>query len=81
MNLKFFIENEIRDNELSRNLVSELRKVSEDTEFIAGVLFDVKNDEDKRLLLEYIKKGKDVNFEQIILNALYLSQQREKINK
>lgn len=77
MNLSDFIENETKDNELSQKLVSELKKVSKDTEFIAGVLLDVENDEDKSLLLEYIKKGEDVNFEQIILNALWLNQQRK----
>lgn len=78
MNLTAFIENEAKRNELSRALIFELEKISQDTEFIAGVLLDVKNDEDKISLLDYIKKGEDVNFEQIILNALWLSQQREK---
>lgn len=73
-----YIEKEVKTNELSRELVSELRKVSNDLEFIYGVLLDVENDEDKVTLLEYIKKGEDVNFEQIILNSLWLSQQREK---
>ena len=73
-----YIEREEKNNELSRALVAELRKISEDKEFIAGVLLDVENNEDKKALLEYIKKGEDVNFEQIILNALWLSQRREE---
>ena len=38
---------------------------------------EVENDDDKKALLEYIMKGQDVNYEQIILNALWLSQQRD----
>lgn len=79
MMLSTYIENEIQKNKLSKKIVSELTKISDDTEFIAGVLLDVENDDDKRALLEYIKAGKDVTYEQIILNALWLAQQRENI--
>ena len=78
MNLTKYIENEIKNNKLSRELVAEMKKCSEDKHFIAGVLVDVENDEDKLALLEYIRKDEDVSYEQIILNALWLSQQREK---
>lgn len=77
--LSTYIENEIQKNELSKKIVSELTKISNDTEFIAGVLLDVENDDDKKALLEYIEAGKDVTYEQIILNALWLAQQRENI--
>lgn len=79
MMLSTYIENEIQKNELSKKIVSELTKISNDTEFIAGVLLDVENDDDKKALLEYIEAGKDVTYEQIILNALWLAQQRENI--
>lgn len=78
MNLTKYIEDEIKNNILSRELVIEMKKFSEDKHFIAGVLLDVENDEDKAALLDYIKKGEEVNYEQIILNALWLSRQREK---
>lgn len=79
MMLSTYIENEIQKNELSKKIVFELTKISNDTEFIAGVLLDVENDDDKKALLEYIEAGKDVTYEQIILNALWLAQQRENI--
>lgn len=79
MMLSTYIENEIQKNELSKKIVSELTKISNDTEFIAGVLLDVENDDDKKALLEYIEAGKDVTYEQMILNALWLAQQRENI--
>ena len=77
--LSTYSENDIQKNELSKKIVSELTKISNDTEFIAGVLLDVENDDDKKALLEYIEAGKDVTYEQIILNALWLAQQRENI--
>ncbi len=78
MNLTKYIENEIKNNKLSRELVTEMKKYSGNKHFIAGVLVDVENDEDKLALLEYIRKDEDVSYEQIILNALWLSQRREK---
>lgn len=78
MDLNVYIDKEAERNELSRDLIIELRKISHDTEFIYGVLLDVENDEDKETLLEYIKNGENVSFSQIILNALWLSEQRKK---
>lgn len=76
MTITAYVEREVKRNELSRELVAELKKVSDDIEFIGGVLLDVENDEDKKALLEYIRAGIDVDFSQIILNALWLYQQR-----
>lgn len=76
MTISAYVEREVKHNELSWELVAELKKVSDDIEFIGGVLLDVENDEDKKALLEYIRAGIDVDFSQIILNALWLYQQR-----
>lgn len=76
MTISAYVEREVKHSELSRELVAELKKVSDDIEFIGGVLLDVENDEDKKALLEYIRAGIDVDFSQIILNALWLYQQR-----
>lgn len=78
MNLRRYIEDQERSNILSSLLISKLRKISSDEDFIAGVLLDVENDDDKKALLNYIEAGQNVNYEQIILNALWLYQQREK---
>lgn len=80
MNLSAYIEKEYKTNKLSKELIDKLKKISEDKEFIAGVLLDVENDEEKLTLLEYIRKGEDVNYSQIILNSLLLYQQREQEN-
>ena len=80
MNLSAYIEKEYKTNQLSKELIDELKKISEDKEFISGVLLDVENDKDKLTLLEYIRKGEDVNYSQVILNSLWLYQQREQEN-
>lgn len=80
MDLSAYIEKEYKTNKLSKELIDELKKISEDKEFISGVLLDVENDEDKLTLLEYIRKGEDVNYSQVILNSLWLYQQREQEN-
>lgn len=74
-----YIEKESKRNEINKELISELKKISNDTEFIYGVLLYAEHEEDRKSLLEYIKKGEEVNFEQIILTSLWLSQQREKL--
>lgn len=48
MTISAYVEREVKHNELSRELVAELKKVSDDIEFIGGVLLDVENDEDKK---------------------------------
>ncbi len=77
MTLSDIIQRESK-SENGNKLVTELSKYSKDEEFIAGVLLDVQNEDDKKALLNYILDGEDVDYEQILLNALWLSQQREK---
>lgn len=81
MNLAKCIEDKAKESELAKKLIDELKKISEDEEFIVGTLADVYNDEDKKTLLEYIEKGEDVNYEQVILNSLWLGQQRDKLEE
>lgn len=78
MNLYEVLESKTKNNKLAKELVDELKKYDDDIEFLLGVMLDVDNDEDKRALLDYIKYNDDVDYEQILLNSLYLSQQREK---
>lgn len=79
MNLIDYIAKESKKNALNQELVAELKKISnDDYEFTHGVLQLAYNDEDRATLLEYIKKGEDVNYSQIILNALWLCEQREE---
>lgn len=78
MTITAYVEREVKRNELSQELVTELKKISDDIEFIGGVLLNVENDEDKKALLDYIRAGIDVDFSQILLTSLWLYQQREE---
>lgn len=76
MNLSEYIKEQAKSSACSKKLVEELKKFSTDEEFIAGVLLDVENEKDKKALLEYIERGIDVDYSQILLNSLWLYQQR-----
>lgn len=76
-----YIKNESRKNALNQEIIAELKKISnDDPEFICGVLQFAETEVDRKTLLEYIKKGEDVDYSQIILNALWLYEQREEEN-
>lgn len=81
MNLAKYIEDKSKESALSKKLIDEIKKISEDEEFVVGVFANVYNDEDKKTLLEYIEKGEDVNYEQVILNSVWLGQQRDKLEE
>ena len=67
-----------KNDKLSACLIEELKKVPNcDDDFIYGVLVYTKNDADKREMIKFIQKGEDVTYEQVVLNALWLNQQRK----
>lgn len=68
-----------RNDKISASLIEELKKVPNyDDDFIFGVLVYLKKDEDKQAMINYIQNEKDVTYEQVVLNALWLNQQRKK---
>ena len=62
-------------------LVEKLKTVSTDNDFIVGVISNAKNDVDRKAIIEYIEKGKDVSYEQVLLLSVRLGQERKKANK
>ena len=62
-------------------LVEKLKTVSTDNDFIVGVISNAKNDVDRKAIIEYIEKGKDVSYEQVLLLSVWLGQERKKANK
>ena len=78
MDIKDYIR-EKRADKVSAEIIKELKKMPDcDDDLILGVLVHLKNDDDKKTFLNYLKDGNDVDYEQCILNALFLSQQRKK---
>jgi hypothetical protein len=52
-----------------------------DEEFVIGVLVDLETDFERQQVIDYIDKGKDVTYENIILFALELEQSRNQNNQ
>ncbi len=67
-----------RNDELSALIIKELRKVPDcNAEFILCVLAYMKTDSEKKKMIEYLQKGEDVTYEQILLNAVYILRSYE----
>ena len=69
------IAREIEKSRTSRKLYELLNEISSDIEFIGGTLADLKTDDERQLMIDYIEKGEDVDEEQLILNAIWVAQQ------
>ena len=60
-------------------LIDLLSKYSTEDDFILGVLADSPYDDDRKLIIDFIKQNIDVNYESIILFSLELAQMRDKM--
>lgn len=81
VNLDDFIRTK-RNDELSAVLIEYLKEVPDcDDDLILAVLVYTKNDDDKKAIIKYIQAGEEVTYEQVLLNALWLKQQRNKISE
>lgn len=68
--------------DLMIELGKELKKIWDDRDFILSVMADVwYSPEDQRVLLDFIRKGDDVDVETITVLALELGDAREASNK
>lgn len=76
------VDEYIRKNSPSKvtlELIKELRHFSCDDDYILGTLADSPYDEDRQLIIDYIKNGKDVSYENVILFSLEVGQKRKKM--
>lgn len=60
-------------------LIEKLRQFSRDDDYILGVLAESEFDEDRKLIIDYIEKGEDVSYENVILFSLEVGQQRDRM--
>ena len=58
--------------ELQKKLRDKLKAVSEDKDFILGVLLDAEAEEDQQTIIDYIDKGEDVNEQNVTLLSVFL---------
>ena len=52
---------------------------SSDDDYILGVLAESEFDEDRKLIIDYIEKGEDVSYENVILFSLEVGLQRDRL--
>ena len=60
-------------------LIEKLRQFSTDDDYILGVLADSEFDEDRQLIIDFIDKGQNVNYESVILFSLEVGQERDRL--
>ena len=79
------IDEYIKNNKPSKvtlELIEKLKAFSNDDDYILGTLADSSYDEDRQLIIDYIEKGEDVSYENVILFSLEVGQNRKKrLNK
>lgn len=63
---------------ISEELFQKLKTLDNDRDFVVGAMSYARKKEDRMKLLEYIKTGKDVTAESVLLMALYLHQEATK---
>ena len=64
--------------EIKSKLIEKLKTVSEDKDFLVGVISNAKHNDDREAIIEYIDKGEEVTYEQILLLSVWLSRERKK---
>ena len=60
-------------------LIEKLRQFSTDDDYILGLLADSEFDEDRQLIIDFIDKGQNVNYESVILFSLEVGQERDRL--
>lgn len=66
--------------ELKKELIKKLESISDDRDFILSVINSARHTDDRKAVIDFIDNGEDVTYENIILLALTLYEEREKAN-
>lgn len=66
-------------SKITLELIEKLKEYSTDDDYILGTLADSEFDEDRKLIIDFIDKGNDVNYESIILFSLEVGQMRDRL--
>ena len=63
---------------IKNKLIEKLKTISEDREFIISVINSARHIDDRKTVIDFIDNGEDVTYENIILLALTLYEEREE---
>ena len=66
------------EKEIKRKLFDKLKAFYPDKDFVVGVISNVKYDDDRQAIIDYMENGEDVSVENIILLSLHLKNERNK---
>ena len=61
---------------LQKELVKNLKTVSQDKDFILGAILYAETEEDQQTIIDYIDKGDDVNEQNVTLLSVFLDNKR-----
>jgi hypothetical protein len=61
---------------IKNTLTEKLKTISNDPDFILGVLSNAKDNEDRQSIIDYIDLGVNVTYENILLLSLKLGNER-----
>ena len=64
------------ENEIKRKLFDKLKTFYPDKDFVVGVISNVKHDEDRQAIIDFIDNDEYVSVENIILLSLHLNNKR-----
>lgn len=64
------------DAEIRKELISKLKGIFHNKDFVTGVLSNATHPDDRKTLIEFIDNGRDVTPENIILLSVHLDQNR-----
>ena len=62
---------------IKAELISRLTKIEDSRDFILGILTAVKTDDDRNKIIEFIDKGENVNYENIMILSMKLEAEHE----
>ena len=68
-------------SKLAIELFNKLKAFNDDKDFILGVMCNAPNDNDMKVILEFIDNGENVSVENLILLSLELGDNRERNSK
>ena len=67
-----------KTSEIAKELIEMLVDLSDDDEFVLGIMTDLETDDERKIVIDYINNGEDVTYENLILLSLHLNNKREK---
>lgn len=68
----------VGNDSIKQQLIERLKTISQDTDFLLSVINAAWHDEDRKQIIAFIDGGKDVTYENVILLALTLYEEREE---